>query len=132
MIVVTDKVRGAAIDGAEQKHHIISIHRVMAEVEEDDGHGLTMAGKQSDKGLDIGGGKAVLEEFFSVLGESVETVEEGEFAPLQAFQNFDIGAGWVAAALCGEQHVGIQYGLQSRDHSELGGDVLMPALKLGE
>ena len=42
MRVEADEVGAAAIDGAEQKHYVVRVRGVVAEVKEDDGHDLAM------------------------------------------------------------------------------------------
>ncbi len=71
MWVVADQMRGAAIDGAEQEHHIVRVQGVVAEVEEDDRHDLAMTGQQPNEGFHFGGRDAAREEFLCILGERV-------------------------------------------------------------
>ena len=132
MTVVADQMRGAAIDGAEQEHHILRIHGVVAEVKEDDRHDLAMKGQQADERLDFRRRDAVTEELLRILGEGVEAVEKEKLLPLPAIEDFRRGACRLTAQAGCQQDVCVQHRTKKAGHLQAGDDVLMRLTKPGK
>jgi hypothetical protein len=97
MWVVADQMRGVAIDGTEQEHHVLRVHGVVAEVEEDNRHDLAMTGQQPDERLHFRRRDPARQEFLRILGERVEAVEKEELSLLPAVEDFRVGVRRVTA-----------------------------------
>ena len=133
MTVVAHEMGGAAIDGAEEEHHVVCVHWVVAEVEEDDRHDLAMPGQQPDESLHIGRRDAVGKQLLGILGEGVEAVEKEELAPLPAVEDFHRRAPRMAGQVCRQQDVGVRHRAERTGHFlQPGGDVPMRLLKPGK
>ena len=109
MRVVADQIGAPAIDGAEQKHHVLHIHGVVAKVKEDDGHDLAMPGHETEESRDVGCRDAALEQLLCILGENIEAVEKAKFTLLPAIEDFRRGTGRVRAESGRQDDVGVEH-----------------------
>ena len=108
MGIIADEVGGEAIEGAEQEHHVVGIHRVMTKMEEDDLNELAMARHKADERGDFRTRDAAGEQLLGVLAQGIEAVEEGELSPLPTIKDFRRGARRVRTEVRRQNDVGVE------------------------
>jgi len=82
--VVTHQMAGASVDGAQQKHHVVRIDGIMAEVEKSYGDQFCVNREGREECLHLWGGHSMRQQLLCVLGKSIKTDKQLELSLLPA------------------------------------------------
>ena len=86
VFVVSDNVTRTAIDGAKQKNSIVSINRVVSQVEEADSDRFGKEKEPRDECFDLGRAISFFEQLLRVFRSDIAGDQPDEFARGQGFR----------------------------------------------